>query len=84
MTNCLFARGLEAVTAEMAVRFRHPTAIGQPVMVQAHIARSQPPLHVVEAQTVQAGRVTAKAQGKFMERCNTTYVTETHMVQAER
>lgn len=70
MTNCLFAHGLVAVTAEMTVRFRHPITVGSPLMVRANIIQSQSPLHIVEAQIIQEGRVKAKAQGKFMDRDN--------------
>lgn len=68
MTNCLFARGIVAVTAEMTVRFRHPIALDTSLAVSAHVTRSQTPLHIVEAQVVQDGQVKAKAVGKFMER----------------
>ena len=68
MTNCLFARGIVAVTAEITVRFRHPIALDEPLVVQAHIIRSQAPLHIAEAHIVQAGEVKATGTGKFMER----------------
>ena len=83
MTNCLFAHGLVAVTAEMTVRFRHPIAIREPLLVRASITRSQSPLHIVEAKIIQAGQVKAKAQGKFMEKANGEYVADTRKVQAE-
>lgn len=67
MTNCLFAHGIVALTAEMLVRFRHPIKLDAPLMVRAHISRSQTPLHIVEAHIVQTGQVKAKAVGKFME-----------------
>lgn len=68
MTNCLFAHGIVAVTAEIKVRFRHPVELNAPLVVRAHITRSQAPLHVVEAEIVQDGQIKAKATGKFMER----------------
>ena len=68
MTNCLFARGIVAVTAEMTVRFRHPIALNTPLTVSGHVTRSQTPLHIVDAQIIQEGQVKAKATGKFMER----------------
>jgi acyl-coenzyme A thioesterase PaaI-like protein len=68
MTNCLFAHGIVAVTAEITVRFRHPIALHTGLVVRAHIVRSQAPLHIVEAQIIQNGQVKAKASGKFMER----------------
>jgi uncharacterized protein (TIGR00369 family) len=68
MTNCLFAHGVIAVTAEITVRFRHPIALHACLVVRARITRSQAPLHTVEAEIVQDGLVKAKATGKFMER----------------
>ncbi len=68
MTNCLFARGIVAVTAEMRVRFRHPVELDTAAEVRAHVSRSQSPLHVVEAEVVQGGKVKATATGKFMEK----------------
>jgi uncharacterized protein (TIGR00369 family) len=70
MTNCLFARGIVAVTAEMRVRFRHPVESDTPAEVRAHVSRSQSPLHVLEAEIVQGGLVKAIATGKFMEKEN--------------
>jgi uncharacterized protein (TIGR00369 family) len=83
MTNCLFAHGLVGVTAEMTVRFRHPITIGQPLVVWANITRSQRPLYVVEAKIVQASKVKAKAEGKFMEKANGKCVADTRKVQVE-
>ncbi len=68
MTNCLFAHGIVAVTAELTVRFRHPVALDAPLAVRAEIVRSQEPLHVLQARIVQGGQVKAKATGKFIER----------------
>lgn len=70
MTNCLFAHGIAAVTAEMTVRFRHPIAVSQSLVVRARIMRSERPLHVVDAEIIQDDQVKAKASGKFMERAD--------------
>lgn len=35
MTNCLFAHGCSAVTADLHVRFRHPVTTDHPVAVRA-------------------------------------------------
>ena len=67
MTNCLFAHGIAAVTAELNVRFRHPMELGTPLSVTARITRRTEPLFLVEAELTQAGRLKAKATGKFME-----------------
>lgn len=68
MTNCLFAHGIIAVTAELLVRFRHPIELEFPLVVRAHITRSQSPLYVVDASIEQAGQLRATATGKFMDR----------------
>jgi len=67
MTNCLFAHGIAAVTAELNVRFRHPMVLGTPLTVTARITRRAEPLFLVEAELTQAGQLKAKATGKFME-----------------
>ena len=68
MTNCLFARGLQAVTGELTVRYRHPVAIGETVIVRAWLQESLPPLHLLQAELHQDGCVKASATAKFMER----------------
>lgn len=67
MTNCMFAHGRTAVTAELSVRFRHPVAIGQPVTVRAWIESSLNPLYHLAGEVRQAGQVMATAKGKFMD-----------------
>ncbi len=68
MTNCLFAHGVAAVTAEMTVRFRSPIEVGRPLTARAWVTRVHRPLYGVRAELVQAGQVKATAAGKFMER----------------
>ena len=67
MTSCLFAHGRVAVTAEMAVQFRHPIAVGSTVTARARIARSRPPLYLVEGELLQDAVVMVKAEGKFAD-----------------
>ena len=40
MTNCMFAHGIPAVTAELTVRFRHPVVIKEVAIVRAWIESS--------------------------------------------
>jgi acyl-coenzyme A thioesterase PaaI-like protein len=68
MTNCLFAHGIEAVTAELKVRFRHPITVEDSMQISAWISRSQSPLFVVDARICQGGVVKARGTGKFMLR----------------
>lgn len=67
MTNCMFAHGYAAVTAELTVRFHHPVVIGEFATVRAWIDRSRSGLHVLKAEVVQNQQVRATAVGKFME-----------------
>jgi acyl-coenzyme A thioesterase PaaI-like protein len=68
MTNCLFAHGHVAMTAELKVRYRKPVVIGEEMLLRAWITRSQPPLHLLEAELKQDGCTKAIASAKFMER----------------
>jgi uncharacterized protein (TIGR00369 family) len=67
MINCLFARGILAVTAELTVRFRHPVVTGTPATVRAWIERSSGPRHLLKAEIKQSTQLKATAVGKFME-----------------
>ncbi len=66
MTNCMFAHGIHAVTAELNIRFRHPVACCQSVTVRAWITRSVAPLHLLQAEISQNGQTMATATGKFV------------------
>lgn len=68
MANCMFLKGLQAVTAELTVRFRHPIVTKSPVTVHAWIEDSMAPLHMLAGHIVQHGRVMATAKGKFVEK----------------
>ena len=67
MTNCLFAHGYAALTAELNVRFRHPVKVGKATVVRAWIERSRRPLHRLRAECSQEGMIMATAYGRFME-----------------
>ena len=68
MTNCLFAQGRAAVTAELRVRFRHPVATDGTARLRAWIDRSCPPLFVLRAELRQGEQLMATAEGKFVQR----------------
>lgn len=68
MTNCLFARGRVAVTAELRVRYREPVHAQQPVTVRAWLEQSHLSLHQLRAELIQDGGVKASATAKFLER----------------
>ena len=68
MTNCLFAHGIEAVTAELTVRFLRPVLPDRIAEVNAHLTRAFRRLYVLEAELIQEQVTVAKAQGKFLKR----------------
>jgi acyl-coenzyme A thioesterase PaaI-like protein len=68
MTNCLFAHGVTAVTAELKVRFRHPVVTRRPARVRAWLTATLRPLHELAAELVQNERIVATAKAKFVEK----------------
>jgi uncharacterized protein (TIGR00369 family) len=66
MANCLFAQKLQAVTAELAVRFKAPVVLGQQAIVEAKVVRDMFPLFLMEAGLTQDGKVKALATAKFI------------------
>lgn len=67
MTNCMFAHGYLALTAELRVRFQHPVVTGELATVRAWIDRSKSHVHVLRAEVAQGQQVKATALGKFVE-----------------
>lgn len=68
MTNCLFARGVTAVTAELTVRYLEGVPIGREVEVVAGCLRARGHLFVLQAEIRRDGRAVVRATGKFMDR----------------
>ncbi len=66
MTNCLMARGIPGVTADLQIRFLRPVLIGKPVTVRGWLDRSRGPVHILGAELRQDGEILATAVGKFM------------------
>jgi len=67
MTNCLFARGLTAMTGELKVRYREPVQIGGEMRLRAWLDHSSPPLHWLAAELRQGDCVKATATARFRE-----------------
>lgn len=68
MTNCLFAQGIVALTAELRIRYFTPVLIGSEIRLRAWIQERHPPLYQVQAELTQEDCVRAAASAKFMER----------------
>ena len=68
MTNCLFARGIVAVTARLSVRYLQPGRLGTPLEVVATLVRSSRSLHYLCGDVQQSGGVVATATATFKDR----------------
>jgi acyl-coenzyme A thioesterase PaaI-like protein len=66
MTNCLFARGIQAMTAELRVRYHAEVAVADALTVRAQLESSHHGLLELRAEIQQGGQVKASAQGKFI------------------
>lgn len=66
MTHVLWRRGYDGVTAEMAVRFKRPVPVGEPLAVRARIVRRRGRLAETEGQVLLSdGSIAAQATAKF-------------------
>lgn len=68
MTNCLFAAGVVAVTAELTVRYLKPALVDSPAHVTASIEKSCGPLYYVRAELRQHRDLMARASAKFIRK----------------
>lgn len=68
MTNCLFARGVSAVTAELTVRYLAGVPAQRTVDIAAWCLRTRGHLFVLQAEIRLDGIVMVRATGKFMDR----------------
>jgi len=67
MTNCLFAQGRVALTAELSIRFLKPVLVGVPSVVSAWVEGLASPLFKMNGKICQNDEIMAKATAKFME-----------------
>lgn len=72
MTNCLFALGVEALTADLRIRFRMPVPTNARIRLRASLLDKHPPLYRLAALLLVDGDVYASAEAKFMERAATS------------
>ena len=68
MTNCLFSRGLRAVTVELKVRYHAGIGSAEEMLVRAWLENQSHGLYRLRAELVQCGKRKASAMGKFMIR----------------
>jgi acyl-coenzyme A thioesterase PaaI-like protein len=66
MTNCLFAQGIQALTAALHVRYRSPVLATEALTVRAWRVSERHGMYTLRAEIQQAGHVKAQALGKFL------------------
>jgi acyl-coenzyme A thioesterase PaaI-like protein len=66
MTNCLFAHGKAAFTAELTVRFREVVITARPATLRAWLVQSSSRLHRMRAELQQDERVKVTATAIFL------------------
>lgn len=67
MTHCLFTYGVQALTAELVVRFIAPIPVGQQVTVSAHLVCQKRGIYQLEAFITQGQQSLARATAKFIK-----------------
>ncbi len=67
MTHCLLHLGIEAVTADLHIRYRAPLSCRADVQLAARIVQFQPPLYRLVAEIMVADRLIAKADAAFID-----------------
>ena len=67
MTNCLFARGIRALTVELKVRYHAGVVAAEESLLRAWMEDDTSGLFQLRAELRQGGTVKANATGKFMK-----------------
>jgi len=68
MTHCLFHHGVQAVTADLHVRFVKPVSCNVSLEIRACVLSSYPPLYRLRAEILLDKHVMAWAEAKFIQR----------------
>ncbi len=71
MTHCLFHQGVQAVTADLHVRFVYPVPCNASLEIRARVVSSSPPLYRLKSEIILDGQVMAWAEARFMRRKRT-------------
>ena len=67
MTHCLLSQGIEALTAELNIRFHAPIKIGDSVQIIGRLLSQRRGIYLLEASLSVAKQICVKATGKFIQ-----------------
>lgn len=68
MTHCLFHQGIEAMTADLQIRYLAPVPCPDSIELEAHLIGHRKLVYELVAELRSAGVVKAHAKAKFMRR----------------
>jgi len=68
MTHCLFHRGIEAVTAELLVRYLRPVPLDADLELSARLLSEHTPWYRLRGELRQGRETMAYARAKFLRR----------------
>lgn len=69
MTNCLFAHGIRALTAELQVRYRESVLTAEEFQIRAWLESSRHGLYRLRSEITQGGHLKASGQARFIKPC---------------
>ncbi|PJC86713.1 PaaI family thioesterase [Vibrio sp. HA2012] len=67
MTHCLFSHGIQALTAELVVRFIAPIPLGAELVVSAELTGKRRGIYQLEGMITHGQRLLARATSKFIQ-----------------
>ena len=68
MTHCLFEQGVEAMTADLQVRFLKPVPCSGLLQLRASLQQQRRHLYQLSAELLCAGEVLARSEARFLKR----------------
>lgn len=66
MCQALFQQNIEAVTADMSIRYLHEVPLNSDILIKGKIISSRYPLYKVEGELYVAGQLVVKSSARFM------------------
>lgn len=68
MAHCLFLQGIEAMTADLRVRFLKPVPCGTTLILCARLQEARRELYRLSAEMRSTNLVLARAEGRFIRK----------------
>ncbi|MGX9463299.1 PaaI family thioesterase [Shewanella sp. A14] len=66
MCQALFQQKIEAVTADMSIRYLHEVPVNSQILIKGEITSSRPPLYKVAGELYVEGKLMVKSSARFM------------------